>query len=452
MSASKPIIAAHIDLKGFPPLCERMLHILDLMAATEYKAVVIEWEDMFPWRVDKRFRCETAYTEEEVARIHERAVSLGLDVIPLVQCLGHMETPLRLADYAHLREVPCESGSLNPLAPGARELVEEMLDDVLSHSPTLRYVHLGGDESWGFGSHPDTKRYVAEHGAGGLYLHHVEPLLKKLAARGIRPILWHDMMIDWDDESLKRIGAQADICVWGYHHHPDTTRKHCATKHMKRFHENGIAMWAGGAYKCNEAGPLPHPSSMDVPDRAVRYENARAWIEVAERFSFVGMIATGWGRTSTDCTQSVPIDGALDTLVGLGLAFSHGAVPSAEEIGAALERCGERERFERVSGALTRMSAQRTAAWSTISNIEEMVATARFDPRRRGSRTLPLRVATLNKQLAALKASAADFSAACADDTALIWRERYAAERIEPIERAYERFAKEIERYDRYEG
>lgn len=116
-----------------------------------------------------------------------------------------------------------------------------------------------------------------------------------------------------------------------------------------------------------------------------------------------------------------------------------------------LERCGERERFERVSRALARMSAQRTAAWSTISNIEEMLVTTRLEPRRRGSRTLPLRVATLEKQLAALKASASDFSSGSADSTAAIWRERHLAERIEPIERLYEELSKECGEYASYE-
>jgi len=68
MSASRPITAAHIDLKGFPPLCERMLGILDLVAAAEYDAVVIEWEDMFPWHVDERFRVALFHRRRRSAR------------------------------------------------------------------------------------------------------------------------------------------------------------------------------------------------------------------------------------------------------------------------------------------------------------------------------------------------------------------------------------------------
>ncbi|MEZ6190063.1 MAG: hypothetical protein R3C45_02085 [Phycisphaerales bacterium] len=37
-------------------------------------------------------------------RFVDRAAELKLELIPLVQCLGHMETPLSIPDYAQLRE------------------------------------------------------------------------------------------------------------------------------------------------------------------------------------------------------------------------------------------------------------------------------------------------------------------------------------------------------------
>ena len=128
-----PIRGVHMDLKGTPPTPERFERHLELFARLRYNAVLIEWEDTFPYAVDERFRCETAYTAEQVRRFCDRARKLGMEVVPLVQCLGHMETPLSVADYAPLREVPHRADVLNPLADGARELVERMVEDVLSH-------------------------------------------------------------------------------------------------------------------------------------------------------------------------------------------------------------------------------------------------------------------------------------------------------------------------------
>ncbi|MGN0872403.1 MAG: hypothetical protein ACI4UV_14560, partial [Victivallales bacterium] len=43
------IRALHIDLKGCVPEFRRLLRQLEIYAAAHYNAVLIEWEDMFPW-------------------------------------------------------------------------------------------------------------------------------------------------------------------------------------------------------------------------------------------------------------------------------------------------------------------------------------------------------------------------------------------------------------------
>ena len=211
-----PIRGVHPDLKGMPPTADRFVELLKVFAAARYNVVLVEWKDAFPWTVDERFRSPTAYTAEDIHCFREAARILGLEIIPLVQCLGHMETPLSVPGYEHLREVPDDSSVLNPLAAGARALIKKMVDDVLNLMPEVRHFHLGGDEAWSMGKNPQTRDYIDEHGRGALYLQHVEPLLDSLNARGIRPILWHDMMIDWDSEVLRSLAARSDLLTWGY--------------------------------------------------------------------------------------------------------------------------------------------------------------------------------------------------------------------------------------------
>jgi hexosaminidase len=237
-SRTQPAIpkrGVHLDLKGLPPTADRFVGLLQLFAAARYNVVLVEWEDSFPWTVDERFRSPTAYTPADIRRFTETARDLGLELIPLVQCLGHMETPLSVPGYEHLREIPDFEAGLNPLAPGARELIQKMVDDVLELMPGVRQFHLGGDEARTFGKNPETKAYIEKHGKGALYLHHVEPILDHLNRRGVRPILWHDMMIDWDGQSLRSLAAKCDLMPWGYRGHPDTTEGHFNTKYIKRF-------------------------------------------------------------------------------------------------------------------------------------------------------------------------------------------------------------------------
>jgi len=425
---SDRVVAVHLDLKGVPPTSRRLIELLPVFAAAGYNAIVVEWEDMFPWTVDKRFRNATAYTPEEVARFHQVAAENKLEIIPLVQCLGHMETPLQFAEYAHLREVPYRSDCLNPLAKGARELVEKMIDDVLALSPPppkLRYFHLGGDEAWIFGSHPDTKAYIEKHGKGALYMQHVEPLLDKLLAKNIRPILWHDMMLQWDAAALDRIAKKADLCVWGYQGTHETTGYHWQPKHVDFLKKHDITLWGAGAYKGGDS------ESEDLPDLEQRRINCQSWADVADRHNFAGLIATAWSRYSTGRVQDSPIDGALDALVLCGGILKHGK-PNSDYL-STLESLGERQRFETCRDALQQLQNVRRSFWRQIQSLRETIACGTIEAHRRegGIPTAYLvrLVATLDRAREVAPKVREAFKGLVPE----VWMERYLEERVLPM-------------------
>jgi hexosaminidase len=427
MSPLTPVRAAHLDLKGLPPTADRLVELLRVISAARFNAALVEWEDSFPWTADERYRGETAYTKEEVERFHAVAAERGIEVIPLVQTLGHMETPLRLPENAHLREVPHRSDTLNPLAPGAGELVAAMVEDVLRMAPDARYFHLGGDEAWSFGTHPETKKFIEEHGAGDLYLRHVEPLLDLLIERGVRPLLWHDMMRDWDEGSLRRLSEKADLVVWGYGEHPDETPHHYNSRVIERFKDGGLDLWGATAFK----GADGHNS--DLPDPENRRANALAWAEVAGRYGFSGLVSTGWSRYSSDRVQVEPIDAALDCLVESGLILESGEAPDGERVREVLRESGELERSERCREVMRVLSEARRDGWRSVQFLREQLAVSAADGRRSGS---GMEVATLGWLQAAM--SRADEAAAEALEVfeglvEQVWMDRYLIERVEPL-------------------
>ena len=424
-----PIRGVHLDMKGTPPMPDRLIDLLGLFASLRYNALLVEWEDTFPWTVDERFRCETAYSPDDVARFHAEAARQGLEVIPLVQCLGHMETPLSVAGYEHLREVAHGSGVLNPLAEGARELVTGMVEDVLAATPNLTHFHLGGDEAWSFGTHPDTKAYIEAHGKGALYLHLVEPILDLLNARGVRPILWHDMMQHWDDESIKRLATKADLCVWGYRGHPDTTGGHHSSKIIQRFADLGMPIWGGAAYK----GASGH--NADLTNHDVHTLNATGWAEVTPRFGLKGVFATAWSRYNTHDVCCETTEASLDSLVNVAVIL-HDGKPPAGGIDACLEALadvGEKERFEASRAAMKKLTDARNGGWYRVRVLREQVVMATQDARRRTGGGLVKSVKQLGESVALADQAAAETRAVWAGLIEPIWIERYLAERIEPL-------------------
>jgi len=433
----------HLDLKGVPPTAERLLSLLDLLAAARFNAVLVEWEDMFPWTVDERFRCETAYTKEEVQAFAKKAEQLGIEVIPLVQCLGHMETPLKFPEYAALREVPDEVGGLNPLAPGARDLIRRMIDDVLALLPGVKHFHLGGDEAWSFGTHPDTKAYVEKHGKGALYMHHVEPLLDHLAARGIRPILWHDMMCHWESAALERLATKADLCVWGYQGHPATvaTRAHYNIENIKRFNEHGISMWGGSAYK----GADGFDKELPVPGK--RIENMLAWAEVAHQFAMKGVFVTAWSRYNTMAPQVDPIDAALDLLVMAGAILYDGEVPAAgmaacEEWLAAFSAT-ESARFTACRAVMAELERLKAAAWDHVRLAREHMALAKIDPGRTWANPKQ-NIKYIQSHIGRLEALLARIKEVYQGLVPPIWLERLVGERLVALQEEVEALRKDV--------
>lgn len=428
----RPVITkrgVHLDLKGLPPTPERLMELLNVFAAARYNVVLVEWEDMFPWKVDERFRGPTAYGPDDVHRFLRLAGELDIEIVPLVQCLGHMETPLSVPGYENLRELADDSSSLNPLADGARDLVQRMVDDVLELMPEVRHFHLGGDEARNMGTRPETKAYVEKHGKDKLYLRHVEPILDKLNDRGIRPILWHDMMIDWDSDALNVIARKSDLMVWGYSGNPDTTSRHFSTKHIQRFHDHGFTLWGGAAYK----GADGH--NVDLPDIDRRQENALAWSDVARRFFFKGVIATGWSRYSTNRLQCEPIDAALDSLINVGIILHDGAPPEAEMEAclAYLEELNEKERFEYCKQSLTRLAAARLRGWKEVQAQREQNALCRMDPRRSTSYARNICVRGLRSALQAAEKAATEVRESFAGLIEPIWLEEYLNARLIPL-------------------
>jgi len=368
--------AVHLDLKGLVPAYERLLELLELYASANYNALLIEWEDMFPWSVDERFRSQTVYSDAQVCGICEKAASLGLQVIPLVQSFGHMETFLKVGKYAHLREQQDRTDSLNPLAEGASGFVIELIEDVIRLMPDISYFHIGSDEVWTLGSNPATSSFIKKHGKGKLFLHHIKPILKYLCDRDIRPILWHDMLIDWDANSLCEIGDLADVMIWDYtsdFEEPDTLGQ---LKYVKVFTDAGMNLWGGAAFKGADG------NTSDLPILENRHKNALAWYENAKDIEFKGIAATGWNRYSTDQPQCEPLEAALDSLVSMGEILHSG---STGDYSGKLTDTKNLMRFENCKSVLSEFSAIRARCWTNIQLLFEFCALAHLDPLRRGS-------------------------------------------------------------------
>ncbi len=120
-----------------------------------------------------------------------------------------------------------------------------------------------------------------------LYLEHMMPIIDHVLQRGVRPILWDDMLRKWPMSLLETIAPKVDLMCWSYKANPFEWLRQ---EPLDNFQAAGIHLWAGAAFKGADG------ITADLPDDRQRMSNMQAWAQYAVDNNWEGMIATGWSR------------------------------------------------------------------------------------------------------------------------------------------------------------
>lgn len=69
-------------------------------------SILLEYEDKFPYENALKYVVAgNAYTKSDIEEIKQLARENNLEIIPLIQTLGHLEFVLKYEHYRHLREL-----------------------------------------------------------------------------------------------------------------------------------------------------------------------------------------------------------------------------------------------------------------------------------------------------------------------------------------------------------
>ncbi|NXW74501.1 HEXDC Hexosaminidase, partial [Hirundo rustica] len=189
----------HLDLKGAAPRVSYLEQVFPLLSQLGANGVLIEYEDMFPFKGELEIlRSPYAYSEEDIERIQQLAEQHKLEVVPLVQTFGHVEFILKHEKYQHLREVERFPNSFNPHVPETLALLKSILSQVIEKHRRSTWIHIGADEVFHLGEGMDSKNWMSRNkgDVGTMYLKHIKEVLGFLTAQywGLRVLMWDDML------------------------------------------------------------------------------------------------------------------------------------------------------------------------------------------------------------------------------------------------------------------
>jgi hypothetical protein len=264
--------------------------LVDELAALKANMFQLYVEHAFAFRFDSDIpHGPDALTPEEVIELQAYCRDRRIDLVPSLQCFGHMGGVLSLPQYRHLADVELsktwdqmtwiermKGATIDTGNPQARALLERMLDTFvpLFDSP---FVNVCADETYDLGK-GKTAELAARMGKGRLYLDHIRFLRDTCARYGKRMMFWGDIIKGYPD-LVGEIPPDTILLNWGYD--AETDYESCAL-----FERAGLEFF--GCPGTSGWGRLLN--ALDNADL-----NIRRYAAAAHRHGATGLLNTDWG-------------------------------------------------------------------------------------------------------------------------------------------------------------
>jgi hypothetical protein len=278
--------AAHIDMTCQQYKAAYVQRLMRTLARYKINALLMEYSDMFPFREHKAICRADALSEEEIRAIRRTAEECHQELIPFLQCAGHLEYVLTREPYAGLSKG--HGGYSYCLANDAvLPFAESLIDEILAQHPCLKRLHVGGDEV----GHQNCTRCVGAGDFHAMYLRHYARIAEHCRKRGVVPLMWTDIMapfrVQHKPEVVAAMVRQAAQVLprevvgvdWRY----GGKDFHVAP----RLREAGFQAFTAPAARC--AGDV-----FDLPRVLLHMENIQGAFLRAVEWKLAGTIITSW--------------------------------------------------------------------------------------------------------------------------------------------------------------
>jgi hexosaminidase len=161
--------AVHYDTKHHQDKRTYVESMIRELAAYKINMLVWEWEDKFEYPSHPEIGAPGAFTMKEMQELTRYAQQYHVQIVPLVQGLGHVSFILKWPKHAHLREIAASNFEFCPLKEGTYDLLADLWKDAVEATPGSEYIHIGSDETYELGACPACKEKEKEIGKSGLY-------------------------------------------------------------------------------------------------------------------------------------------------------------------------------------------------------------------------------------------------------------------------------------------
>ena len=277
---------------------------MDHIAALGLNLLVIYTEDTFTvpeYRYMGYLRGRLS--SEEMQEMDDYAASLGIELVPCIQTLGHLEQFLQWYENHPLRDQPAV---LMADDEKTYDFIEAEIRAVRKAFRGKR-LHIGMDEAHGVG----LGRYFYQNGPTDrfqLLRRHLDKVVALCEKYDFKPMMWSDMFFRLGSKTDAYYDMEADIpqsvidglpnvslVYWDYYHKDEFWYEHMLTQHEKMCAE---AIFAGGVWTWS--GFLPQVD--------LTWETMEPALKVCARHKVNTVMATMWGDDGQETMHSLALN------------------------------------------------------------------------------------------------------------------------------------------------
>lgn len=237
------------------------------------------------------------YTKDELKEIVDYASSFGVEVIPCIQTLGHLNRFLHWEP-----NLPMSDGDTTLLID--EEKTYEFIEECIKFSRECflcKEIHIGMDESTEIG----LGRYLGLHKYEDrvtLFMRHLSRVIEICKKYDFEPMIWSDMFFRLNSpdleyyrdtplpkETLKIIPEGINLVYWDYYHYEKEIYDR-----MNKYHQDAgrKTIFAGGAWRWKGYTPAIYRSLL----------NSREAMKSCVDNKIDNVFVTAWGDNGNECS------------------------------------------------------------------------------------------------------------------------------------------------------
>lgn len=296
---------------------ERLGFLLDQLpryADWGYQELYLHLEDAVAYPSLPGVARADAYTTREFEKLVRAATRAGIQVVPIVNLLGHTQYLIKDPSLRDLNELrapdgsPLERGQICPLHPRTLEVAGKLLRDMAPFC-TSGKVHVGLDESFHLGKHPLSRAEVKRIGLASHFASYVGRLHTLVQPLDLRMGLWADMLA-LIPAAIPRLPRGLIAYDWYYYpfpRHPRMELHNYADYDLApAFAKQGVEYWG-----CPMNGGFRHEP---LPVFGERLANAQSWWRRCRQTHAGGFLMTGWEPQRLAFEMPMVVDAAAACL------------------------------------------------------------------------------------------------------------------------------------------